>query len=185
MGTLYCYKFNNYYNRQLKVLDSISDYSNYLVYQETGNNLNFNPNDSVNTVITIGRQDNPYNVIADYIIYSENNIDITSRWFIIESTRLRGNQYRLILRRDLVADFYYEWVSSDCFIEKAILPNDSPLIYNTEQISTNQIKKSEIQLKDSTQMAWIVGFLDKNVESKTVKLDSVVIPDITVDTIND
>lgn len=185
MGTLYCYKFNNYYNRQLKVLDSISDYSNYLVYQETGNNLNFNPNDAVNTIITIGRQDNPYNVIADYIIYSENNIDITSRWFIIESTRLRGNQYRLTLRRDLVADFYYEWVSSDCFIEKAILSNDSPLIYNTEQISTNQIKKSEIQLKDSTQMAWIVGFLDKNVESKTVKLDSVVIPDITVDTIND
>lgn len=180
MATLYYYKFNNYYNRKLKRFSSLSEYQDSLVFAETGNNLNFNPNDGVNAQVTAGRQENPYNVVADYCIYSEDNNSITSRWFIIEATRTRGNQYKIQLRRDLVADFYNSWTNSDCFIEKAILPDNSPFIYNQEQITTNQIKSSEEQLKDQTKMAWICCFVDKTYKpEKDLNFNVTIIPDHT------
>lgn len=180
MATLYYYKFNNYYNRKLKRFSSLSEYQSFMVFAETGNNLNFNPNDGVNTRITAGRQENPYNVVADYCIYSEDNQSITSRWFIIESSRNRGNQYKISLRRDLLADFYDSWTQSDCFVEKAILPDDSPFIYNQEQITTNQIKTSETQLKDQTKMAWLCCFVDKTYKpDKDLNFNVTIIPDHT------
>ena len=47
MATLYLYSYNNYYNRRLKKEADISGYGTP-VYLETGDNLNFNPNDGVN-----------------------------------------------------------------------------------------------------------------------------------------
>lgn len=180
MATLYYYKFNNYYNRKLKRFSSLSEYQSFMVFAETGNNLNFNPSDGVNTQITAGRQENPYNVVADYCIYSEDNSNITSRWFIIEASRNRGNQYKISLRRDLLADFYDSWTQSDCFIEKAILPDSSPFIYNQEQITTNQIKKSEKQLTDQTKMAWICCFVDKKYkQDKDFEFNVSILPDRT------
>lgn len=180
MATLYYYKFNNYYNRKLKRFSSLSEYQSFMVFAETGNNLNFNPSDGVNTQITAGRQENPYNVVADYCIYSEDNESITSRWFIIEASRNRGNQYKISLRRDLLADFYDSWTQSDCFIEKAILPDSSPFIYNQEQITTNQIKKSEKQLTDQTKMAWICCFVDKKYKpDKDLNFNVTILPDRT------
>lgn len=180
MATLYYYKFNNYYNRKLKRFSSLSEYQSFMVFAETGNNLNFNPSDGVNTQITAGRQENPYNVVADYCIYSEDNSNITSRWFIIEASRNRGNQYKISLRRDLLADFYDSWTQSDCFIEKAILPDSSPFIYNQEQITTNQIKKSEKQLTDQTKMAWICCFVNKEYkQDKDFEFNVTILPDRT------
>ena len=180
MATLYYYKFNNYYNRKLKRFSSLSEYQSFMVFAETGNNLNFNPSDGVNTQITAGRQENPYNVVADYCIYSEDNQSITSRWFIIEASRNRGNQYKISLRRDLLADFYDSWTQSDCFIEKAILPDSSPFIYNQEQITTNQIKKSEKQLTDQTKIAWICCFVDKKYkQDKNFEFNVTILPDRT------
>lgn len=185
MATLYYYKFNNYYNRKLKRFSSLSEYQSFMVFAETGNNLNFNPNDGVNTQITAGRQENPYNVVADYCIYSEDNQSITSRWFIIEASRNRGNQYKISLRRDLLADFYDSWTQSDCFVEKAILPDNSPFIYNQEQITTNQIKTDEVELKDNTKMAWICGFINRESPETQVPIKSAVKADITKLTYDD
>ena len=185
MATLYYYKFNNYYNRKLKRFSSLSEYQSFMVFAETGNNLNFNPNDGVNTQVTAGRQENPYNVVADYCIYSEDNSNITSRWFIIEASRNRGNQYKISLRRDLLADFYDSWTQSDCFVEKAILPDDSPFIYNQEQITTNQIKTDEVELKDDTKMAWICGFINRESPETQVPIKSAVKADITKLTYDD
>lgn len=182
MATIYYYKFNNYYNRKLKRFSSLSEYQSYLVYTETGNNLNFNPSDGVNTTIKSGRAGNPYNVIADYCIYSEDNNTITSRWFIIESDRVMRNQYALRLHRDLLADFYGSWTQSDCFIEKATLPDNSPFIYNQEEITTNQIKTDEIPLKDETKMAWIVGFIDREYKSGSpISINSTIVADYNYD----
>lgn len=182
MATIYYYKFNNYYNRKLKQFSSLSEYQSYLVYTETGNNLNFNPGDGVNTTIKAGRAGNPYNVIADYCIYSEDNNTITSRWFIIEADRVMRNQYTLRLHRDLLADFYGSWTQSDCFIEKAILPDSSPFIYNQEEITTNQIKTDEIPLKDETKMAWVVGFIDREYKSDSkISINSTIVADYKYD----
>ena len=165
MATLYLYSYNNYYNRRLKKEDTLEGYGNYL-YLETGDNLNFNENDSVNTEFTAGRYGNPYDGKADYAIYSEDNTTITSRWFIIEQTRTLKNQYKLTLRRDLLADFKDEIYNADAFIEKATLTENNPLIFNDEAMTVNQIKTSETLLKDET-CPWIVGYYSTNADDTT------------------
>ena len=166
MATLYLYSYNNYYNRRLLKEADISGYGTP-VYLETGDNLNFNPNDGVNTQFVAGRYGNPYNAKADYAIYSEDNTNITSRWFIIEQTRNLKGQYNLTLRRDLLADFKDNVYNADSFIEKATLTENNPLIFNDEAMTVNQIKTSETLLKDETNCPWIVGYYSTNADDTT------------------
>ena len=82
------------------------------------------------------------------------------------------------MHRDLPVDYYNEWTQSDCFIEKAILPDNSPFIYNQEEITTNQIKTDEIPLKDETKMAWIVGFINREYKSDSkISINSTIVAD--------
>lgn len=166
MATLYLYSYNNYYNRRLLKEDDISGYGTP-VYLETGDNLNFNPNDGVNTQFIAGRYGNPYNATADYAIYSEDNVNITSRWFIIEQTRSLKGQYNLTLRRDLLADYKDNVYNADAFIEKATLTENNPLIFNDEAMTVNQIKTKETLLKDETGCPWIVGYYSTNADDTT------------------
>ena len=166
MATLYLYSYNNYYNRRLLKEADISGYGTP-VYLETGDNLNFNPNDGVNTQFVAGRYGNPYNAKADYAIYSEDNTTITSRWFIIEQTRNLKGQYNLTLRRDLLADFKDNVYNADAFIEKATLTENNPLIFNDEAMTVNQIKTKETLLKDETGCPWIVGYYSTNADDTT------------------
>lgn len=188
MATLYYYKYNNYYNRRYKKENSLTNYAPYLVYTETS--INFNLGDGVNTQIVGGRDGNAYFSNADYIIYSTDNTSITSRWFIIESNYNRGGQYVMNLQRDLVADFYNDILTADTYIERAILTDNDPLIYNKENITVNQIKKAEYTIKDNTKCAWLVGYLDRKYSTPTdkpLKFEGTLIPDEIIDaaTIND
>ena len=156
---LFYYKYNNYNNRRLKKEETLQGYAPYLVYSEV--QPNFNIGDGVTTQICGGREGNPYYSDADYVIYSADGLKITSRWFIMESHYNRGGQYILNLYRDIVADFYNEIINADTFIEKATLPDSSPLIFNKENIGVNQIKKHEELIKDESGCAWIVGYVDR------------------------
>ena len=174
---LFYYKYNNYNNRRLKREENLEGYASYLVYTEV--NPNFKPGNGVSTQITVGRDQNSYLSDADYVIYSKTGTDITSRWFIMESHFNRGGQFILNLYRDVVVDFYDEILNADTFIEKAILPDNNPLIFNKENISVNQIKKAEYLLRDVTQTAWIIGYLDRKYPATSLKLQSMdVVADI-------
>lgn len=163
MGYVLAYKFNNYFNRRFKKISLLSDVDYDFIQADT--NLSFNPNDGVTTTFTLGTQSNPYDGSCDYLIYAEDNT-IISRWFIIEQPRLRQGQYQLTLKRDLAVDFEEQINNSTAFIERAILPSDSPLMFNQENISVNKIKKQEIPLKDATEVSWIVGYIKKLSEDK-------------------
>ena len=156
MATLYIYKWNNYYNRRV-----MKDDPSTPLYAESVS-LNFNPNDGVNTIYVAGRQGNVYEGGGDYVCYLDDNVNITSRWFIVEQKRTLKGQYQLTLHRDLLKDYYDKLLDADIFIEKAILPDSNPLIYNDEAITTNQIKSGETPLKDKTGCPWIVGYFQKN-----------------------
>ena len=158
MPSVFIYKYNNYNNRQLKKENTLTDYGNY-VYAETGSSVNFNPSDNVSTYFNCGRQNNPYYADGDYLIYSNDNTSITSRWFITEQTRIREGQWRVSLRRDVVAEHWNEIIGSPMFIEKATLPDTSPFIYNSENMTVNQIKQGpDYLIKDETAMPWICGY---------------------------
>lgn len=162
MTNIYVIKYNNYFNRIVKRESSLTDYltDDYQVSSD----VSFNPNDDVNGDVVVNFKPN-----GDYAI-AANGDNIVSRWFIIGSIRLRTGQYRLTLRRDVVADEYDTVINSPIFIEKATANANDPLIFNSENMSFNQIKKSETLLKDETKCAWVVGYIPRDFKSDGVTI---------------
>ena len=191
--TLYVLKYNNYFNRKVLKEDSLSSYLTAPYYDGLHiDNVSFNPNDDIKTTQVLN-----FEPIGDYVICTIKTVNegvetetIQSRWFIIESKRERTGQYTVTLKRDVLVDNYEEYKDSPIYIEKAILDNSDPYIFNKENISLNQIKESEQLLKDKTQTAWIVGYIPRNsFTSSTVVEANVPIsisgnPDITVNGIS-
>lgn len=179
---LYFLNFNNYYNRTIKFYNSING------YQQNGEFLgepllgcSFNPNDSTDTTHVVNRTQEE---IGDYMLAVLGD-EIISRWFILEARRERTGQYTLLLRRDLFADSYTDVIQAPAFIEKATLNDDDPMIFNSEDMTFNQIKMDEVPLKDETNSAWVVGYIprdsfpeEKTIEAKVLLQDSA---DITID----
>ena len=171
---IYLLNYNNYYNRICKKEDTLTNYLNYHV-GDTIQGVNFNPNDGVNTELIVNT-----NQRANYLLAVEDN-KINSRWFIIESKRLRNGQHRLILRRDLIADNYNTIINAPCFIEKATVSNNDPAIYNRENMTFNQIKTSETLLKDETKSAWVVGYIPRDSFKEDTEISLTAILDSTAD----
>lgn len=153
--TIYVLKYNNYYNRILKKLDTVNQYLTAKVWHQDYDfheNVSFNPNDGVTTSQVVNFDASKY----DYVLAADNNGEIQSRWFIIEAQRNRTGQYTLQLQRDIVADYFDDIKNSPMFIEKATVGVDDPAIFNSEEMSFNQIKTKETLLKDKTGVPWIV-----------------------------
>ena len=163
---LYILKYNNYYNRTIKKEDSLTDYLQY----QLGNviqGVSFNPGDGIATQQVVNLSEDQ---IGDYLLAVNENNEIDSRWFILDCRRERTGQYTLTLRRDLVADNYSTIINAPCFIEKATLDQDDPMIYNSEDMTFNQIKTSETPLKDETGCAWVVGYIPKDSFSEATEI---------------
>ncbi len=176
MNLLILRGFNNYFNRVIKKYSTLLDYkensSDYLEFS----NINFNPNDGVATELILGNNDQKdydhgeqvpldFEVFGspDYIVCYEGEGIIKSRWFVLECERTRYGQYRIALKRDVVAEHFNQIKVSPCFIEKGMINDISdPLLYNKESMTFNQIKTDEIPLKDSTKCGWLVGYVSKN-----------------------
>lgn len=168
MSRIALLSYNNYYNRIYKKEASLGDYitnsRNYIVLD----NINFNPADGVSTSLILGKgtglgflnweQGSP-----DYlIVYNNTDNTIKSRWFILDEDRTRAGQYKVTLRRDLLADYSESLAESPLYIEKGYISDlDDPLLCNNEGLIVNQIKKDEILLKDRTQCPWLVMYLKK------------------------
>ena len=170
MSTLLLMKFDNYFNRIIKRYETVSEYlqnaenSSYLI------NINFNPNDDVNTTQIINWVNS---WTPDYLLVLENDSSavptiISSRWFITDSVRTRGKQYNITLKRDVIADYYTDINTSTLMINRCNLDSSNPLIYNSEGLKFNQIKKTERPIYDTTRCPWIVGYISTNHAAKTI-----------------
>lgn len=117
-------------------------------------------NDGVNTTQVL----NSF-VSGDYAVLTDDSSGvekIASRWFIINCKRNCKGQFDLMLRRDLIVDNFDTILNADTFIEKAILQDSDPLIYNNENMTVNEIKQYALPIKDPTSFGYIVGYVDKN-----------------------
>ena len=156
---LYIYKYNNYYNRIVKFEDSLTDYGEPIhVLQDC---KDFTPGDGVNTVHIFGSHLINYNGSGDYLIVTDENNNILSRWFIIDTNFSRQVQWNITMHRDLVVDYYESIINAPCFIEKATLLENDSLIFNREGMTVNQIKSNETLLQDETKSAWLVGYVSR------------------------
>ena len=159
MQNMYLLKFNNYINKIFKKLETISDYVNYQVGSAiTG--VNFVPSNGLVTTHIC----NSWNANKpDYLVVTTtDNTAIESRWFVIDADRLKNGQYRLTLKRDVLADYTEEFINATSLISKATLLDTDPLIFNDEAIKVNQILTSETPLKDETGVPWIVAYVPKH-----------------------
>lgn len=162
--------FSNYNNRTVRKYSTVSQYISaaegyWHVVDNQGAllSVNFKMNDGVSTSQVINNElASDFSHEPDYLIaYDDNAMGfVLSRWFILEIRENRGGQKELILRRDLVADYYSDLRSADCFVERGLCGDEDPLILNNEGMLLNQIKKSETLLKDDLDSAWIVGYMD-------------------------
>ena len=188
MATIYAFKnFNNYYNRKVKgqsfntIEDFCAEYGGY-DYIQSGTFDNFSKGNGVTMSHVLGKKENPYSGDCSYILYCKDDNNITSRWFIIDHNFIRNGQYTLSLYRDTIAENWDKIVNSNVMIERAIVSDDSPFIYNKENITTNQIKQNEYLLKDESECGWLVGYINRNYEANG---DDTGIIDITVNTVPD
>ena len=167
MKRFYCFlqKFNNYFNRKIIKYESLDDYiSNsddyFIPVDSNGAALpfDFNPNDNITTEIIA----NSVPFEPDYFLLLDDEQNIIQRWFCIEQKRNRQGQWLYQLKRDVISDNLNSLLRAPIFVQKGMLNEDDPFIFNDEGMSFNEIKKDEILIKDKTGIAWIVGYIAKN-----------------------
>ena len=166
-------RYNNYNDRVLKWKTDLAGYLNKLSSADytMRYNIDFNPGDGVTTTLVVNDATNESSVNSmNYLVVrSSATLEILSRWFIIECARLRNGQYNLVLKRDVLADHYALIENAPIYVQKGMLKNDDPLIFNDEGIAFNQIKKSQTPLMDLTHCGWIVGYIANNVNFTDTK----------------
>ena len=155
MSKLRLYNYNNYINRIFKKEATLEEYGTPIY---TLSVTNFNYNDGVDTshVINYNNQD------GDYVIITDDNDNIQSRWFVTENVRNRGGQHNLTLKRDLKVDLYDLYKNSPMIVHRGWPKNTNALIFNSEGFSFNEIKKSENLLIDKSYTPWIYIYFAKN-----------------------
>ena len=160
--------FNNYYNRQLKLKSTVNDYiTDSNIFIKTIDNVNFDIQDGLFTEAIINY--NAALATPNYCIVETGSIVSDTwvstgftRWFVIESKQTRGLQYKLALKRDVIADHYATIRVSDCIIQKGYVPNNNVLVFNKEEQQYNKKKAKELLIKDNTGMGYVVGFIARN-----------------------
>lgn len=155
MSKLYLYNYNNYFNRIFKKEATLADYGTPIYTLST---TNFNYNDGVDTshVVNYDKQD------GDYLIITDDEDVIQSRWFVIENVRNRGGQHNLTLKRDLRVDLYDVWKDKDMIVHRGWPKYFNPIIFNSEGFSFNQIKEYEELLMDESFSPWYIIYFAKN-----------------------
>ncbi len=182
MSILKYYKnFNNYFNRRVIKSDTLP--IGFDVNVE--NDVNWNPNDDITTekIVNWNQTWKP-----DYVFEVDSNDNILSRWFITGWKRTRAKQYKAEYKRDLIADNYDALMNTNFVINKGWIKDPtSPLLYNPEGFSFNQIKKNEWLLKDNHNsmpflvMYWAKEFTSPSPASVNIDLNEQS-PDITINT---
>lgn len=159
---LYFLKYNNYFNRKVRRELTLNDYlEKDTTYLDAGDIINWSPGDGVATTQIVSTDF--YDATKDYcVVCASGTTTIESRWFVIESQYLKTKQYRLTLRRDVIADNLNDTANAIAFIEKGPMAYNDSAIFNNENITVNQIKKAQQLIYDDTGIPWIVATMAKN-----------------------
>lgn len=158
--TIYLLQYNNYFNRTVKgesyyIIGNYTANGAKIVGQITNMSL-WNPNDGIDTTITSALG---LTAIPDYCVVCDG-INVLQRWYVVEAKRLQGQQYRLTLHRDTIAEEYALVMSNEAnYVERGWCDVSSDIIYNAEPMTFNQVKLGQATLHDATTSAWIVGYL--------------------------
>ncbi len=153
--------YNNYSNRTYRRHNTLAQYidasEGYILGVDKPYNFSINDGITMEHIFNV----EPFDGEPNYLLLLEETTErtIVSRWFVIDWIKIRGNQYKGLLRRDLLADNYETITTSPSFIEKGYVEPTDSAIFNKENMNFNQIKTRETLLKDDSKTAWIVGYI--------------------------
>ena len=174
--------FTDYFSRKVIRYELSSDYYTYVGsgHYEIKTGVNFIPGDNLSTELVV----NDMKIQPNYLLAMD---DVSyaapqSRWYVLKADRLVGGQWRLSLRRDVIADNLKVLKDAPIYVEKATLPESDPMILNSEGILFNKIKVEEKLLKDKLGCAWLVGYIARSTGAETIN-SSLPAPNITSTTI--
>lgn len=163
------YGFNDYFNRKIIFYDSLVTYLNLPNDKNLLEDVNFNPADGVDTELILNLEDVDERGIPNYLlVIDRESADILGRYFITDANRSTGGQYKIILRRDVIADSFNALQFAPIYVEKGHLEDDDPMILNDEGLRFNEIKKSETLLKDGSNTPWIIGYFENSASANNV-----------------
>lgn len=177
---VYLLQFNNYFNRTLKgpygtAEQYWSTTSNGLLIGQITNMSLWNPDDGVETTITSNLG---LTAVPDYAILCDERDGVLQRWFVIEAKRLQGQQYRLQLKRDLLADNKDRILNNpNSYVERGWCDVVDPAIYNSEPMTFNQIKTVQRPIYDISLCPWIVMYFTPSKAEGNFPDDEVYAPD--------
>ena len=179
---LFVNDYNNYFNKTVKMDTLASVQSIYTCVTKT--NRDFNPGDYVTTEL-IENWSESWN--PNYVfVLDDAGTEIVSSWFIKSFDRTRGRQYHAELKRDSIRDHYENVINAPMIVNRAMLDENNPLLFNSEGFDFNQIKTREILLRDNYFMQWIYLYVAKGVDistdAVTVKTDAASGADIVLST---
>ena len=163
MSKLYLCNSINYYNR-IEIINKnyIAEYGAYLLqstaaYPNPITNHNFKIKDGVDTQVTILNDKTP-----SYIVRTDDNDNILDRWFVMDNTfntAAGKNEQILTLRRDSIVDYYDKIKNTDIYIDRGWAVKGDPFVTANEGFSFNQLLKSRTPINDSTNCAWVIGYM--------------------------
>lgn len=155
--------YANYANRTVKYHSDFAQYTSEAESFKEFVDINFKINDGITTEQVINLPIGTTNFNPDYLLVTEDieaYPHIVSRWYIVESVETRALQYKLSLRRDVIADNYDLALDATSRINRGWCSSLNSAIYNPENISVNEKKISETLLKDKTGYGCVVGYVD-------------------------
>lgn len=164
--------FAKYFNRRIFYYGSLSDYEDHANNYYVREDINFNDNDGIRTTLealeyvedSVGNLSKEFDMESiDYLLVVDPSDDgIISRWYVVDIVRTRNGLYNLKLKRDTVAEVISDndfLVNSPVYVEKGHLQDSDPFIVNSENLTFNQIKRSEELLKESGVGGWVIGYM--------------------------
>ena len=162
MHNLFLLNYNNYYNRLIKKLNTLDDYlladPNYFKIES----VNFLSTDEVNASAIINVVDLAFNMNNyNYMISQREDSTDFDRWFITKIENIRGCQFKLFLRRDLISENWDNLNASALLINKGYCDISNPQFFNKEPISVTEMPINQTYLKDSSGVSWLVAYLPK------------------------
>ena len=176
--------YTDYFSRKVILHNLTSEYYDAVGtgHYEIKPGVNFNPNDNLSTELVV----NSMAIQPNYLLVAaEQSYVIQSRWYVLRAERLLGGQWRLTLRRDVIADNYKSLKEAPVYVEKGMLPDTDPMICNSEGVQFNKVKIGEELLKDpKCSAAWLVGYIARNTGDETIT-SSLPTPDMPFININD
>lgn len=155
-SSLYFIEYNNYINRRVEIESSLAAYISNPSYVAA--DVNFNIADGIMTTQTVN---SPDTAIYNYMVEAQGG-ELKSRWFVIEKLKTRLGQYRVTLKRDVLADYDTNIRSAIMYFRRGRVSRDNPLLFNPEGFNFNQIKVKEQTIEDHTHTPWMAIYLASN-----------------------